>query len=184
MVLAEARHGHVAPDSGSTVQHECVCHLAGWLVELSRGESLQEIQGAGSGHLGVLQGGHVVEGYVLAGGQGFGGYDLRPVPSGPLSAVRNLTPVEKRLVGLEPLRSLPARGLEEVGPERLLARVEGAGAQGARFLYRLLGVDDVVDLPERLRAAGQDVRRAQGVGLEAVEVGAADVHTRFAGVDP
>src|SRR3712207_3685856 len=176
MVLAQARHGHVAPDSGSTVEHERVRHLAGWLVELSRGKSLQKIQGAGSGHLGLLQGGHVVEGYVLAGGQGFGGYDLRPVPSGPLSAVRNLPPVEQRFVCLEPLRSLPARGLEEVGPERLLARVEGAGAQGARFLHRLLGVDDVVDLPKRLRAAGQDVRRAQSVRLETVDIGAADVY--------
>src|SRR5215218_3042751 len=168
MVLAEARHGHVAPDAGRAVQHERVRYLADGLVELSRGESLQKIQGAWSTHLGLLQGGHVVEGYALAGGQGFGGDDLRPVPSSPLSAVRDLTPVEQRLVGLEPLRSLPAGGLEEVGPERLLARIEGAGAQGARLLHRLLGVDDVVDLPERLRATGQDVRRAQSVWFETV----------------
>ena len=40
--------------------------------------------------------------------QGFGGDDLRPVPSSPLSPVRDLGTVEKRLVGLEPLRPLPA----------------------------------------------------------------------------
>src|SRR5215212_10933254 len=180
MVLAEARHGHVAPDAGRTVQHKRVRYLADWLVELPCGEPLQKIQGAWSTHLGLLQGGHVIEGYALAGGQGFGGDDLRPVPSGPLLAVRNLTPVEQRLVGPEPLRPLPTGGLEEVGPERLLARVEGAGAQGARLLHRLLGVDNVVDLPERLRAPGQDVRRAQCVWFETVHVGAAYVHTRFA----
>src|SRR5215212_2525370 len=184
MVLAEARHGHVAPDTGRTVQHERVRDLADGLVELSCGEPLQKIQGAWSTHLGLLQGGHVIEGYALAGGQGFGGDDLRPVPSGPLLAVRNLTPVEQRLVGLEPLRPLPTGGLEEVGPERLLARVEGAGAQGARLLHRLLGVDDVVDFPERLRAAGQDVRRAQGIGLEAVDISAADVYARYTVGDP
>src|SRR5215218_9933653 len=128
MILVQARHGHVAPDACSTVQHERVRYLAGWLVELSRGESLQKIQGAGSCYLGLLQGGHVVECYALAGGQGFGCDDLGPIPSGPLSALRDLTPVEQRLVGVEPLRSLPAGGLEVVGPKRLLARVEGACA--------------------------------------------------------
>src|SRR3712207_8804514 len=48
----------------------------------------------------------------------------------------------------------------------LLARIEGARAQGARLLHRLLGMDDVVDLLERLRAAGQHVRGAVGVGLD------------------
>src|SRR3712207_9306640 len=57
----------------------------------------------------------------------------------------------------------------------LLARIEGARAQGARLLHRLLGMDDVVDLLERLRAAGQHVRGAVGVGFETVDVAAADV---------
>src|SRR5215210_2059674 len=37
MVLAEARHGYVAPDTGRTIEHERVRYLAGWLVELARG---------------------------------------------------------------------------------------------------------------------------------------------------
>src|ERR671921_105910 len=140
---------------------------------------LQILHRARPRDFGALERRHVVEGDALAGGDGLGGGYLGPVPPGPLTTPKNVVPaVEQPLVRLEPLRAFPPGCLQEVRAEVLLPRVVRAGPERAWVLHRLLGMDDVVDLAERLRGAGQDVGRALGVGLEAVNVGPGQVYIR------
>src|SRR3712207_3597941 len=106
--------------------------------------------------------------------------DGRPVPPRPLLHLGDVVSGEQRVVGPVPLRLLPAGGFQEIRPELPLTWVEGARPQRTRLLHRLLGVDDVVDLLEGLRAAGQHVGGALLEVVEAVNVQPARVDARGA----
>src|SRR5215218_3333923 len=177
----QAGDGYVAFHASGFVQHERVRHLARRTVDLARGEMLQELHRARPRDLGAFERRHVVEGDTLAGGAGLGGCYLGPVPPGPLTTSETIVlAVEQLLVRLEPLRAFPPRCFEEIRAQILLPRIVRAGTQRAWLFHRLLGVDDVVDLAEGLRGAGQNVGRAPGEGLEAMNVGPGRVYARDA----
>ena len=78
--------------------------------------------------------------------------------------------VEQVGVGLEPLRPLPAAGVEEHRPERFLAREERAAPHPPLARPLLARVDDAVGLVVVLGAAGVDVVLGALVGVEAADV--------------
>src|SRR5262249_31138637 len=83
---------------------------------------------------------------------------------------------QKRRVSLVPLGRLPAATLEEVGPLLDQARMNRAEPYIARFRDRLERVDDIVDFAVVLGAALGNVGTAKLVGLEAGDIGLAQVH--------
>src|SRR5918994_1965782 len=106
--------------------------------------------------------------------------DGRPVPPRPLLHLGGVVLGEQRVVDPVPLRALPARRFQKVRPERPLARVEGARPQRTWLLHGVLGMDDVVDLLEGLRTAGQHVGGALLEVVEAVDIQPARVDARGA----
>src|SRR5229473_8568310 len=64
---------------------------------------------------------------------------------------------EQRLVGLIPVRSLPAGRFEEDGAQRLLSFVERAEAHATVRFPLLAWMDDAVGLVESLRGASANV---------------------------
>src|SRR5439155_23782835 len=121
---------------------------------------------------------------TLAGDEMLRTDDGRPVAAGPSRARGDRTVGHEGRVRLIPLRTLPPRGLQEVGAQLLLARVEGADAQRPGLLHGLQWVDDVVDLDKCRRAACQQVGGAVGECLEAMDVALAYVDARDARDDP
>jgi len=77
--------------------------------------------------------------------------DRAPPPGVPLHLpVIHLIAVHQIGVRLEPLGPLPGAGLEEIGPQILLAGEVGAHPEVAAALPLLLGMDDAVGLVEVL----------------------------------
>ena len=135
----------------------------------------------GSGDLELGEGGEVEQRDALAGGYVFGGNRGRPLSRFPAVAgfAGDGQRVQQAGVGVVPLRTLPARVLEEDRAEFLLARVEGGEAQVARMVHLLARVDDVVHLAVLLGGARSDVGAAVGVGMEAQDVALAQVGCRL-----
>ncbi|TKW52638.1 hypothetical protein CTA1_11786 [Colletotrichum tanaceti] len=183
-VAAEPGDEDVAADAAVFVQQKRERDGPGLFCHVARRQPLEQVDGPRAGYLQTADGGEVVHGDGGARLPGLGGGDGRVVPGGPGVAVPGLPLVGQQgqevLVGLVPLRTLPAAGLEEVGAEVPLAGVEGADAEVARGLARLEGVQDVVDLDEVLGrdladvVGGEvDLLEARNVALGQVDVGLA-----------
>ena len=118
-----------------------------------------------------------------------GNRDRGPEPGRPVVALREhqtVGPKSLRQFGvrLEPGRAFPAAALVEDGTEFALARIERAGPQPPQGGAELVGVDDVVDLDEGLRAGLLDELRAAGHILEAVQIALVDIDRRCPVDDP
>ncbi len=87
--------------------------------------------------------------------------------------------VEAR-VGLEPLRALPARALEEDGAEIALGGPQRRAPQAAQLLVLLARMQRVVDLAVLLRAARPRVRAREAVRVEALRVALVQVRADVA----
>src|SRR5207302_5454714 len=101
--------------------------------------------------------------------------DRRPVPSGPAGASRTFIAIAQALIHPEPFRALPARSLEEHGPQITQPAVVWAGSQGARALHLLPGVDDVVHLDVLALGSRLHIGRAHLMGMEPIHVDLAQV---------
>ena len=78
-------------------------------------------------------------------------------------------------IGLVPLGALPAPGIEEHRPERLLTGIEGAATHPPLAAPLLARVNDAVGLVEVLATAGRDVPLGLLVGIETADVAAVGI---------
>ena len=165
LFLREPGDGHVTADAAVVLQQQAVRHRAGLLGDVARAEPVQQRLGAGAGDRQPLQRRHVVKPDGGARLPRFGGGDGGGEHRGPLVPLRRL-PLGRQLlqqaaVGLEPVRALPAGGLQEERAELLLPDVERADAQVPRGFLGLQRVQDVVDFHEVLLGRFADVLVAE-----------------------
>ncbi len=179
LLLGEPGDRHVAADAAVVRQQEAVRHGSRLLCDVAGAQPLQQWQRPGPRDRQPLQRRHVIKpdgGTRLPGfGRRDGGVEHRGplVPLGCLPLHRQF--VEQAAVGLEPMRALPASGLQEERPELLLPDVERADAQVPRGFLGLQRVQDVVDFHEVLLGRFADILVAGLDLLEARELAAVQV---------
>ncbi len=186
---AESGDGEIAADAARLIEHQGVGDRSDALVDVVGSQPLQQVDRTGTADFVAGQRCHVVEGDAFTRPLRLGDRDGRPVACRPVVTLgkRHIAPGElpnKLGIGLEPCGSLPAAALVEVGAQFALAVVEWAGAQAAQRAAVLVGMNDVVDLDEGLRADLVDESWAARKVLEPVQVAFVHVDRRGAVDDP
>ena len=178
VVVAEPHHGEVGEEPALGVEDRGVDDLADGDVALGDAGLLHRRERARAGDVEDAERGQVDHAGVLAHGEVLGVDDRAPPAGVPLVLARHhcsAVLLDEAGVGLVPPRPLPADGLVEPRPERLLRLRHRRPADAAVGLVLLVGVDDAVGLDERLARAGTDVLTLGLVGVEPGDVAVADV---------
>ena len=160
VVLGQARDREVAHDPAARRAHRGVDDRADRAVHVVGGELLQERERARPVHLHLGERREVEHPHAPAARAVLGRHDRRPLRRGPGVAGQHLAGIEAR-VGLEPLRPLPARALEEHRAEVALGGPERRAPERAQLLVLLARMQRVVDLAVLLRPARPGVRAAR-----------------------